>query len=245
MTNIKPIATYTNIICIKSIIFKENRGKSGIYMWTNLINNKSYVGSSVLLTSRFSTYFSLAALENKLKKDSSAIHRALLKYNYVNFKLEILEYCNKEILISREQYYIDLLKPEYNILKIAGSNFGFKHSIESKLKISSKVRGINNPFFGKEHTEESRNRIGESLKLYYKRINIENKCWSKSEETKLKISLRSRGVKIDVFDKENKFILNFSTITSAAIYFKISNRTMGRRLDKGYCNKYTYKLSIQ
>lgn len=37
-------------------------------MWTNLINNKSYAGSSILLTSRFSVYFSLAALKNELKK---------------------------------------------------------------------------------------------------------------------------------------------------------------------------------
>jgi len=38
-----------------------------------------------------------------------------------NFKLEILEYCEADrlIILEREQYYIDLLKPEYNILKIA------------------------------------------------------------------------------------------------------------------------------
>lgn len=42
-----------------------------------------------------------------------------------------MEYCNKDVLIKREQYYLDLLKPDYNILKIAYSLAGFKHSEES------------------------------------------------------------------------------------------------------------------
>ena len=42
--------------------------------------------------------------------------------------LEILEYCDSKVLISREQKYLDLLKPEYNILDKAGSSLGFKHS---------------------------------------------------------------------------------------------------------------------
>ena len=32
------------------------------------------------------------------------------------------------MVIEREQYYLDLLCPEYNILKIAGSSAGHKHS---------------------------------------------------------------------------------------------------------------------
>src|ERR1700722_7317856 len=34
-----------------------------------------------------------------------------------------------------EQLVIDILKPEYNILPVAGSSFGFKHSLESKERI--------------------------------------------------------------------------------------------------------------
>jgi group I intron endonuclease len=44
------------------------------------------------------------------------IYRALLKYGYASYKLDILEYCKTNALIEREQYYLDLLKPEYNIL---------------------------------------------------------------------------------------------------------------------------------
>jgi group I intron endonuclease len=43
------------------------------------------------------------------------INRALLKDGYSSFSLYILEYCDEKDLIQREQYYFDLLKPEYNI----------------------------------------------------------------------------------------------------------------------------------
>ena len=52
------------------------------------------------------------------------------------FMLEILEYCDPDMVIEREQYYIDTLKPEYNILKTAGSLKGFKHSEATKRLIS-------------------------------------------------------------------------------------------------------------
>jgi hypothetical protein len=41
------------------------------------------------------------------------IYKALVKYGYSSFKLEILENCETNILIEREQYYLDLLNPEY------------------------------------------------------------------------------------------------------------------------------------
>ena len=85
-----------------------------------MITGKSYIGSSINLNKRFCTYFSLKHL-GKLKR-SSVIYSAILKYSYLNFSLDILEYCKSELLIKREQYYIDLLKPEYNISKIAGFN---------------------------------------------------------------------------------------------------------------------------
>ena len=71
-------------------------------------------------------------------KESSLITRALLKYGYSGFCLYILEYCEPSILLEREQYYIDTLNPEYNILKIAGSSLGFKHSEETIAKLKAR-----------------------------------------------------------------------------------------------------------
>lgn len=55
--------------------------------------------------------FLLSLLKNKILKNNSLIYRALLKYGYYNFYLEILEYCDKINVIDKEQYYIDHLKP--------------------------------------------------------------------------------------------------------------------------------------
>ena len=63
-----------------------------------------------------------------------AIYQAITKYGLNNFKLEILEYCDKFVTIEREQFYLDKVKPEYNLLKKAGSMFGIRHTLESKKK---------------------------------------------------------------------------------------------------------------
>jgi len=48
---------------------------------------------------------------SKLSTIISIIYSALLKHGYVNFSLDILEYCEINVLIEREQYYLNLLKP--------------------------------------------------------------------------------------------------------------------------------------
>ena len=83
------------------------------------------------MTKRFYCYFSPGFLRKQLLRNRSFIYSAILKYGYNKFKLEILEYCTKENVLNREQYYIDSIKPEYNILKIAGSMEGFKHTSAS------------------------------------------------------------------------------------------------------------------
>jgi NUMOD3 motif len=52
-------------------------------------------------------------------------------------------------LLKREQYYIDLMNPEYNILKKAGSLLGFKHREETIAKMSISKAGEKNHMFGK------------------------------------------------------------------------------------------------
>ena len=69
----------------------------------------------------------------------------------LNLCLDILEYCDINILIEREQYYLDLLKPEYNILKVAGNRLGSKQSEVTKIKISINNKG-KQTFLGKMHT---------------------------------------------------------------------------------------------
>ena len=129
-----PEKCYENALLSKKDIFIENKGKSGVYRWINKLNNKTYVGSGLDLSKRIKEYYNQSAL----KRNPRPIHTALLKYGYENFKLEILKYCRADELIKKEQYYLDLLNPEYNILKKAYSLLGFKHSIENIAKFKLK-----------------------------------------------------------------------------------------------------------
>lgn len=100
----KPLISYLNLT-IKSHIFQENKNKSGIYRWNNLITKKSYVGSVINLIRRLRQYLSINHLNSTLLRSRSFICTSLLKYGYSNFSLDILEYCDSNILIKREQYY--------------------------------------------------------------------------------------------------------------------------------------------
>lgn len=133
-----PCVTYKDLEKNKFLIYKENINKSAVYRLNNLITGKVYVGSAVDLTKRLRGYFSIPSLENVLRRNRSRISSSLLKYGYSNFTLDVLEYCVLDKLIEREQYYLDILKPEYNILKIAGSRLGSKHSPETLLKFKNR-----------------------------------------------------------------------------------------------------------
>jgi group I intron endonuclease len=179
-----PVASYFNANTDKNIVFKDNRRKSGIYRWNNLITNKTYIGSSISLSRRFSDYYNLNYLKRKLEKGSSAIYSALLKYGHINFSLDILEYCELSELRLKEQYYIDTLKPEYNILKKVGLHLYTKQSKATKqvlscvfsedsidkIKLAAKSLIVKLPvgnkasLFGKTHTVETRTKMSVAKK---------------------------------------------------------------------------------
>jgi len=62
---VKPFIIYSDLVSNVKIIFKENKGKSGVYRWNNLITGASYVGSAVDLSRRFRYYFFLSLLIRK------------------------------------------------------------------------------------------------------------------------------------------------------------------------------------
>lgn len=163
INDIIPVKSYLNVSELKIIIRKENNNKSGIYLWTNLVSGKSYIGSSINLSRRLNNYFSKGYLIRVSKKNKSKIYKALLKYDYVNFRLDILEYCSKKHVIEREQYYLDKLNPEYNICKVAGSSLGCTYSEDARTKLSVANKGLNNPMYGKHHTNETKLKIKTSL----------------------------------------------------------------------------------
>jgi len=157
-TSVDPIIIYSNSDIDKLRIFTDNKGKAGIYQWKHLESGKIYIGSAINLTKRLKDYYSFYHLD---RNKSMYICNALKHYGYSAFSLSIIEYINiqnlsknetKKLILEREQYYINLLNPEYNLLKVAGSLLGYQHSEETIKKIS----GSNNHFFGKAHTLETK-----------------------------------------------------------------------------------------
>lgn len=76
LSSVVPVIKYGNADVQKLQVIKENRGKSGVYRWTNNVNGKSYVGSSINLVKRFTSYYSF----NYISKSKMSISKALIKY---------------------------------------------------------------------------------------------------------------------------------------------------------------------
>ena len=255
-----PAKVYENAFSLRKDIIKENKGLSGIYLLTNKLTDEIYVGQSIDLSKRFIRYFNLSYLKSK---ESLIISRALIKYGYVNFSVSILEYCDKSILTEREQYYLDKLEPKYNILKIAGSSLGYIHSQVSKQKRSKALKGvyvgIKSPLFGKNHTIETKNKMslqrkGENNYFYGKthseltKENMRQKALDRkhSIETKDKIS-KAHGNPVYVYEKTDlegfKLIGSFVSARRAAKFLDMSGTTVIKYMKSGEVFKNRYKFS--
>lgn len=211
------------------------------------MKGNSYVGSSENLTDRFRKYYSFGNISLELLKGKSLIYSAIWKYGLENFQIEILEYCVAENAISREQYYLDLLKPKYNILTTAGSRLGHIHSEEAKLKMSNSSKGrkfseetkkllslakkgVNNPNFGKTHSEESRAlitlaKLGKSFL---------------SESMKSKMSIDS-GTSLIVLDLITNETSVYPSITKAAEGMGVSQASISKRFKNTTENTFIIK----
>lgn len=75
------------------------------------------------------SYYSISYLTQTA---SSHINNALYLYRYSAFSLSILEYIDisnlskeeaRKLILEREQYFLNLLDPKFNILKTADSRF--------------------------------------------------------------------------------------------------------------------------
>jgi hypothetical protein len=131
LSSIVPAGACGNADTMKQDIIKDNNKKAGIYLWIHKESGKRYVGSASNLKTRLSLYFNLNYLE---RNKTMHIYNALKEHGYSTFYLSIIEYINitdlslgeaKILILEREQFYIDFIKPEYNILPTAGSRLEF------------------------------------------------------------------------------------------------------------------------
>jgi NUMOD1 domain len=130
----------------------------------------------------------------------------------------------REIVLKREQYYLDNINPSLNICKIAGSPLGVKHNISFSIKKSKARRG-------KVHKV---NNINSNISKYT------------SPETRLKLSSRSKGICVKIYDKSYNLINKFPSMLSAANYVGVSDRTLRRVLNTGISyDNFIYEFEIE
>ena len=125
-----------------------------IYITTNLITNKSYVG-----------YHSTNNINDRYLGNGKIIKRSIRKYGSKNFKKEILELCTKDNWESRETFWINEKNTKYpngyNLTDGGEGGIG-KIFADTSRKLMSKTRierniakGSNNGMYGVKHTQES------------------------------------------------------------------------------------------
>lgn len=148
-----------------------------IYKILNLKTNDCYIGSTTNADKRWKTHQKFLRYNHH---HSSCLQEDWNKYSGWFFKFEIIEYCEIDKLIEREQYWIDSLNPTYNIRRTAQSNFGLKRSDATKLKMKDAR-------IGRKLSKEHKEKIG--LKTLGNKSNLGRKF---TEEHKRNLRLSKR-----------------------------------------------------
>lgn len=200
----------------------------GIYKIRNLLNSKIYIGQSTNINNRFRVH------RFKINKNiKHPLQSAFKKYGIDNFEFNIIErVADINKLNEREQYWLDHYQSYnrdfgYNLRSNCISNRGYKHTNETKEKMSIFRKGrkrkplseehklkLSKAHTGKKHTEEHIRKMAESLKGHIvseetkRKIGLSNKNKisyrkgkSLTEEHRKNISLSLMGKKLS---KENK-----------------------------------------
>lgn len=156
-------------------IIKSELCINGVYKITCISNNKIYIGSC---SAKDWIYTRLIHHRNDLisnRHQNKYLQRAFNKYGKEKFFVEILEICPSDQCIDKEQKWIDLLQPHYNMCKKAGSSFGRIVSEETRERISkaNKKWIKDNPWFrekvrklatGRIVSKENREKMAERIR---------------------------------------------------------------------------------
>lgn len=123
----------------------------GIYKITSP-SNRVYIGQSVDIKSRWESY------KCKNCKNQPKLYRSLNKYGVDKHKFEVIHSCEIEELNELERYYQEFYdcigKNGLNCILTKSKLAPRVVSEETKRKVSEKMKGELNPFYGNKHTEE-------------------------------------------------------------------------------------------
>jgi len=134
-------------------IIKENSFEYYfIYMIKNMINKKCYVG--------------FHATNKEYDEDNyfgsgDLLKPAIIKYGIENFVMGIIEYIDPNEWQEKEKYWVKEMKSHvsqwgYNQTEGGDGILGFKHTRESKDKMSEKKKGKPSNRIGLKHTEKAK-----------------------------------------------------------------------------------------
>lgn len=210
--------------------------ESAIYIYRKISNPlEYYIGSSIRIKDRTRCHKYFIFREDYKSKGSPLFYRSVRKYGWMDFQFGILENIKfldihsiedkKRLILEREQYYLDLLEPTFNINKIAGSPLGLKRSLEFSINSSKSKRGV------KHNYKVTTNNIGRSL----------------TEDIKSKISVRCKGISVKIYNKNNKeFIKEFPTLSKAASYLGVHRKTISNIYARGVSyDDYIYEFKVK
>lgn len=105
--------------------------KSGIYRIDCTANGRFYIGSAKSIKARWKAHI------NALKRGdhgNSHLLRIARKHGLESLQFSIIEECPCECLLSREQFYLDTLKPTINLSPTAGSITGSRRTEAQKMR---------------------------------------------------------------------------------------------------------------
>ena len=144
--NKKPKHKYVKILVDnpfnnRDIILKVTKKQKGVYIWESLDDKHKYVGHSINLYNRISSYFMPSILKTKARR----VLRYLNKHGFNDMKLTIYimdENSTLEQVVELEQYFIDNLKPNLNVDLLASSS-GYHEPMAQEIREKlRKQRGI-------------------------------------------------------------------------------------------------------
>lgn len=184
------------------------KGTSCIYIFINKKRGMAYVGSAKRTLKRLSEHFN-SNIAIKKNKTNICLQRSLKKSKGRGFVYGVLEWVPRlpsdvgeegriahlKRLISREQAHLDHIpkKFRYNFDQIAGSRFGSKHSVATRLKISLSSKGLFKSAETKAAMSVARKGVLKSAETKAA-MSVAKKGVPKSAETKTKISVARKGV---------------------------------------------------
>lgn len=93
---------------------------SGIYSITNTIDKRIYIGSSKNIYKRYLDHCSYL---KKNKHHNYHLQNFYNKYGLYSLIFNLVEYCEKEKLFEREQYYLNIYTEKFNICQKAVGGF--------------------------------------------------------------------------------------------------------------------------